>query len=152
MIRSQLNLMMNAGSLLLSLLLSLALPGCGRQEAAVNSGTPAQKVASVNAVVDYFSGAEIQAETDAQRNELRKALTDMLTLPIDVLKQRRYAGFDGKPSARNLVEILSGHLVPTAPRALDAQAFFADLKAETAQAVVRVKLDELNISEMVPPK
>jgi hypothetical protein len=54
--------------------------------------------ASKNIVVSYFSGAELQAETRSQLHEIKKALNDMLNLPIPELQARRYADYQMTPN------------------------------------------------------
>lgn len=143
---------------LLCALVALVAVGCERQPAVVPTlpTLPAQPVplpaplpaavATSNAVATYFSGAEIQAETDEQRAEVRKALADMLALNADELKAKRYADFAGTANRRTVVELIANHVVPSAPHMLDASVFFADVKSPQAQIAVRAKLDELNKS------
>jgi hypothetical protein len=129
----------------LSLLFVLSFTGCERQgTVAAPDPSPRQAAVPANSVVTYFSGAEIQADGDAQRAEVRRALEDMLALPIAELQTRRYAGYDGSRDARTLVELLRGHVVPAAPQAIDPGRFFADLKAPPAQAAVRATLEQWN--------
>jgi len=99
--------------------------------------------AAANSVVSYLAGAEIQAETDAQRAELRRAFNDMLSRPADELRTRRYAGFDGTPAARSLPELLSGHVVPRTPQAIDTARFFEDTRSPAARRAVRRLLRQM---------
>ena len=139
---------------LLCALVALVAVGCERQPAVVPTlpTLSAQPVplpaplATSNAVATYFTGAEIQAETDEQRAEVRKALADMLALNADELKAKRYADFAGTANRRTVVELIANHVVPSAPHMLDASVFFADVKSPQAQIAVRAKLDELNKS------
>lgn len=108
--------------------------------------TVAVAVTANNAVATYFNGAEVQAETDAQRAELRKAFADMLTLPVDDLRIKRYADFAGSANQRTVVELIANHVVPSTPQTLDASVFFAEVKSPQTQIALRAKLDELNKS------
>lgn len=103
----------------------------------------ASTTTAVNSVAEYIADAEIQAETDGQRAELRKALSDMLMLTAADLQTRRYADYNGTKGARSLVELLNAHLVPAKPQAIIPAQFFADIKAPTAQAAIQKKLHEL---------
>ncbi len=138
---------------LIALLLALLVGACEQRAptAATSGASPspaaaasASNATSANAVASYFSGAEVQVEGDAQRAELRKALTDMLSLSADELQARRYAQYDGTKSVRTLVELISGHVVPSAPQMLDPARFYADLKTPAAQAAIRQKLDDMD--------
>ena len=107
---------------------------------------PSMSVASPSVVASYLTGAEIQTETDDQRAEVRTALADMLMLTADELQAKRYADFAGVANKRTLVELISNHLLPSAPRLLDAATFFADVKSLEAQSAVRAKLAEVDKS------
>ena len=64
----------------------------------------------------------------------------MLSLRVAELRARRYAGFDGTPGARTLPEVLTAHVVPATPQALDEARFYADLEAPAAREAVRATL------------
>lgn len=131
-------------------LLAVTAIGCERS-AVVVAAEPAKPAAIIaaNAVASYFTGAEIQAETDAQRAEVQRALVDILTLGVDELKAKRYADYAGAKDKRTVLEIVADHVVPATPKRLDASAFFADVKSAQAQAAVRDKLDSLDASRAV---
>jgi hypothetical protein len=99
----------------------------------------ASAVAVDNALVVYLRGAEVQAETDAQRRELRRALADLLERPAAEWAARRYAGARGEPGQRDMVQVLRAHLLPAAPLSLDTD----DLKASAGQPAARAALREL---------
>lgn len=107
---------------------------------------------ATNSVVEYLTDAEIQAETDGQRSELRKAFADMLTLSADELTTRRYAGFDGTAGVRSLPELLAAHVVPAKPAALTPAQFFADVKQPAAQASVRKLLNDMEHEGSASPR
>lgn len=115
----------------LALGLAVALTGgCGPRPAEPRLGPAASTpVAAAEqaaaAVAAYLSDAELQAETDAQRQELRRALTDLLERPASALAAARYAGPDGTPGQRDLAAVLRGHLVPRSPRPLDLATLLA---------------------------
>lgn len=128
-----------AVGLALGLVVALA-SGCGPRPAEPRGGAvaasavggPAAAAAATitseqaaTTVAAYLTGAELQAETDAQRQELRRALTDLLEQPAASLTTRRYAAPDGMPGRRDLAAVLRGHLVPRSPRPLDLQTLLA---------------------------
>lgn len=82
---------------------------------------PAQE----NRLVRLLHAAEIQAETDEQRAELRRALQDLRDKPRPALDLARYAAADGQPDQRRLLEVLRAHVVPPAPVELDLDALVA---------------------------
>lgn len=98
---------------------------------------------AATAVAAYLADAELQAETDAQRQELRRALTDLLERPASALAASRYAAPDGTPGQRDLAAVLRGHLVPRSPRPLDLQTLLAAQGHPTLAEAVRPHLAAL---------
>jgi hypothetical protein len=88
-------------------------------------------------VVDYFANAEVQAETDMQHAELRRALTDLLNMGDAELRAARYAGFSGEPGQRDLVKLLHGHVVPASPETLTMDLVLAMRASPQARAAVQ---------------
>jgi hypothetical protein len=104
------------------------------------SSTPSAPAASAvvrNAVVDYFANAEVQAETDMQHAELRRALTDLLNMGDAELRAARYASFSGQPGQRDLVKLLHGHVVPASPQVLTMDLVLAMRASPQARAAVQ---------------
>ena len=121
-----------------------ALAGCSERTPpapAASTAVPASAAAAEapGVIARFLDGAEIQAETDAQRRELRRALADLLVRPAAELRGARYAGGE-----RSLVELLNAHLLPATPQRLEPESFFADLAHAPAQAAVRAKLAEID--------
>jgi hypothetical protein len=105
---------------------------------------PAASAVVGNAVVDYFAKAEVQAETDAQRAELRRALADLLNLGDAELRAARYASFSGQPGQRDLVKLLHGHVVPASPETLTIDLVLATRASPQARAAVKALLDGID--------
>lgn len=85
----------------------------------------------------YFDGAEIQADTPAQREQLLSALHDMATLQTARLRGKRYADYRGRPGKWGLLELLQHHVVPTAPVRLTNETLFTALATEQGKLVAR---------------
>ena len=124
----------------LALLAALLFAACGRPAPAPAPAAPTASTPELrsDALVRLLRGAEIQAETDAQRAELRRALQDLRDRPPAELAALRYAGADGTPGQRSLAEVLRAHLVPAQPMAVEIDA----LVAGRAGADGRAALDE----------
>jgi hypothetical protein len=142
----------------LVLLASLALVACGERvppAAPAASGVapavaPVPAAATTNAVAEFLAGAEIQAETDAQRMELRRALADLAEKPAQALRDARYADAQGRPGQRDLPAVLRAHLVPTAPRGINEASFFDDATQPAARTAARALLEAVQAS-LAPP-
>lgn len=113
-------------------------------DSAASAASAAAAAESDNALVAYLQDAEIQAETDAQRSELRRALNDLQALPAAELRMARYAGADGRASQRDIVQVLHAHVVPTAPRSLDMTRLLEDRESAAGRAALRDTLAQLD--------
>ena len=130
-----------------------ATPGGSTASSAVGAGSaPASAPAAAavappaqaaEALVAYLRGAEIQAETDAQREVLRRALRDLASLPPAELRAARYPGADGRPGERDLAQVLRAHLVPASPRGVDLDELLAGRDSEAGRAALRETLARL---------
>lgn len=100
---------------------------------------------SSNEVVRYLGGAELQAETDQQVAEIKRALGDLLTLPPAELETRRYADYTGKPRQWPLGRLLMKYYVPArAPDSFESEAkLYRDAQAQPAKDVIRGLLRRL---------
>jgi hypothetical protein len=108
--------------------------------AAASAAAAVAAPATGTALVAYLRGAEIQAETDAQRDVLRRALRDLATLPAAELRAARYPASDGRPAQRDLVQVLRGHLVPTTPQGVDLDELLAGRDSEAGRAALQEAL------------
>ena len=116
--------------------------------AATPAAAPVATKASTGiALVGYLRGAEIQAETDAQRETLRKALRDLQALPAAEMRAARYAGADGRPARRDVIQVLRAHLLPPAPQGLEMEPLLVDRETDAGRAALRETLAKLD-----PPK
>jgi hypothetical protein len=121
--------------------------GCGATDDATRPsslrGAPAEQSTptTVNPIVAYLRGAELQCEDDSQRANIRRALDDLATLPIAELRARRYADYQGAPGAWDLPRVLRSHFVPDDQRnagVIDAgEAFWVAADAEEVRALAR---------------
>jgi hypothetical protein len=96
-----------------------------------------------NTVVAYLDGAELQAETDAQRQEVYRALTDLLEKTPAELRQARYADTQGAANRRTIVEVIRAHFVPPRPVPIEEEQFTADASTQPAKDVIRRHRDKL---------
>lgn len=128
--------------MLLVLALFALAPACG------TSAPPVPAAPPPNPIVTYLRGAELQAEDDAQRANIHRALEDLAALPAAELRARRYADYQGTPDAWDLPRVLRSHFVPSdASRAGivdDPDAFWAAADSDEARAVAREMLDALD--------
>ncbi|MFN0101518.1 MAG: hypothetical protein ACKV2U_05440 [Bryobacteraceae bacterium] len=122
---------------MLLLLLPCFYSGCTREDA--SSPAPATD----NSVVAFLNNAERQSETDHQRKEIQRALSDMLDKSPAELRQMRYQDYAGQANAWSITQLLRHYFVPDPPVALDERRFFEDVPAPAARAAIQRKLDEV---------
>ncbi len=110
---------------------------CTNRQAVESAGT-------ANTVVHFFQQAELQAETDSQRMEIRTVLTGLLELPVEQLKERKYPDYQGHPDQWDILKFLNSYFVPVTPQQLSAEQFYKDLRQPEARKEIRDQLDKLN--------
>ncbi len=97
---------------------------CGCETQRVTLGPGISPAYSKNVIVAFFDEAELQIETDDQRQVLMQALNDMLKLYPDELRKKRYANYQLEPEKWTLAEVLSHYYYARTP------IEFADLLIE----------------------
>jgi len=101
--------------------------------------------AEENSVVSFFDGAELQIETPDQVQELQRALQDMLELPEDELRERRYADYQMNEGKWTLAEILSAYFLQEKP--IDLDRIYSDASENAAKTVIKERLEALKSLE-----
>jgi hypothetical protein len=96
-----------------------------------------------NSVVEYLENAELQVETDAQRREIQRALSDMLDKSTAELRTRKYADYQGTPNTWTIPRLLIAYFVPRTPQNLESKRFYEDVSKPEAKVAIRHKLDEI---------
>jgi hypothetical protein len=113
----------------IGVLFVLTVGGC-RSAEKTSSGT------TDNEVILYLRGAERQAESPTQEQEILKALEDLRTLPPEQLRARRYADYAALPGQWTLAQLLQKYFVPVPPRTIDEEALYRDAQAASARATI----------------
>lgn len=106
--------------------------------------TACQPAEDDNRVVQYFTGAERQVETDGQKEEIRHVLRDLLSLPAAQVKDRRYADYEGKAGAWTAPQLLEKYYVPAKPMGLDNARFYQDIETPRARTLFKRLLEDLH--------
>lgn len=90
-----------------------------------------------NAVLAYLDGAELQCDSDMQRENIRTDLRDILTLPAGELAVRRYADYTGKAGQWDLPTLLVRHFVPARTGMTLGDVFYRDVTTDDVRQFVR---------------
>ena len=99
--------------------------------------------AGENRVVNFLNGAELQIETADQRDELKRALKDILSLRPEQLRDKRYANYRMEAGVWTLPKILTAYYFSPKPMMIDAGQFYTDVTSDEAKSVVRKNLQKL---------
>jgi hypothetical protein len=98
---------------------------------------------SENLVVQFFSDADLQAETRTQLREIRRALDDALTLPVSQWRARRYADYTMTANRWTFGKLISAYFLSSAPIDPKSEKFYEDCKKPEAAAVLQGRLAEV---------
>ena len=72
-----------------------------------------------NVVAEYLDGATENARGEDHRQVMKQALTDMLDLPVERLRERTYPDYEMRPDAWSITVILERYYCAQAPRSDD---------------------------------
>ena len=101
---------------------------------------------NANTVAVFFQQAELQAESDEQRKEVRMVLSGLLELPVEQLKEKKYPDYQGHADQWDILKFLHAYFVPAKPQQLSAEQFYRDLPRPEARKAIQDQLDHLNHS------
>jgi len=113
---------------LILLLLIISLLSCGKE---------------TNQVLRYFENAEIQCETEDQKNSIINALNDILTLDTAELKEKRYADYRGQKGEWTIQVLLYHYFVPDAQSKIPGDNFFNDIKSDDLRDKIKSIIIEI---------
>jgi hypothetical protein len=83
-----------------------------------------------NPVYNYFKHAELQYDSNTQKQNIITALNDILNLPEDELKAKRYKDYSGKDQQWDLPTLIVRHFVPDKQNKSFGDNFYHDIKSE----------------------
>lgn len=96
-----------------------------------------------NTTAAFFEGIEIQCETEEQREVIRKALNDMLTLNEAELKKAEYPDYFRKGQKIKLGQVIYSYFVPDDSQKTLGENFYQELKTVEVRKLLEKLLDEL---------
>ena len=96
-----------------------------------------------NMTLSYFQNAELQYEGEVQKENIITALNDILTLPAEELKEKKYKDYTGKENEWSLESLIYNHFVPDKEGKTLGNNFYDDIKKPEAQEKVREILKSL---------
>jgi hypothetical protein len=102
-----------------------------------------------NAVAEYLDGATENTRVEDRRQVLKQALTDMLDLPVERLREKTYPDYEMHPDSWSISVILERYIVPKRQDlTIGDDKFFDDMRKPEAQRAIHewlVKLSRENV-------
>jgi hypothetical protein len=98
-----------------------------------------------NAVAEYLDGATEKTRGEDHRQVLKQALTDMLDLPIERLREKTYLDYEMRPEAWSITVILERYIEPKRQdMRIGDDKFFDDMRKPEAQRAIHEWLVKLS--------
>lgn len=107
---------------------------------------------SKNPVSDYFENAELQYEGKSQEENIVTALSDILNLPEEQLKTKRYKNYTGKENQWDLSTLIYRHFIPDKSSKSLGGDFYHDVKSKEVQKEIKIILERIKqYTQLVEP-
>ncbi len=98
-----------------------------------------------NKTYQYFDDVELQYDGDIQKNNIKTALNDILTLSIEELKTKKYKDYNGNEGKWNLPALIYKHFVPNKQKKTLGSYFYKEIKAKKVQKQIRNILKKMKL-------
>ena len=89
-----------------------------------------------NPVLDYVKNSQLKFSNKVQRDDIKGALYDILTLDKKYLEQQKYRDSSGTEGQWDLKKLMSNYFVPTKPGLTLGNNFYEDVKADSVMVEV----------------
>ncbi len=97
-----------------------------------------------NCVADFLNGAERQCETREQRDEIGRALQDMLTVKPELLLKKRYRDYTMRSHKWNAINVMERYFVPEKTNHLEPECFLLSISSAAAHEAIKIQLAHLH--------
>ncbi len=108
--------------LFLFITIFLALSGCERKVA--------------NPVLEYVKNSQLQFSNKVQRDDIKAAMYDILTLDKKFLEEQKYRDSSGTEGQWDLKKMMTVYFVPSKPGLTLGDDFYTDVKADSVMVEV----------------
>jgi hypothetical protein len=86
---------------------------------------------------NFFYNVEVQCETGFQRNEIIKAINDMLTLDTISLKNKKYSNYNQEGEFWTIIELIHKYFVPDAQNKTLGDNFYQEIKKTNVRNILK---------------
>lgn len=94
-------------------------------------GQGCQKKSGPNPVLEYLNNSQLKFDNKVQRDNVKEAMMDILTLDKQYLEERRYKDFDGTEGKWDLKMLIENHFIPNKPGLTLGDDFYSDVKSDS---------------------
>lgn len=89
-----------------------------------------------NPVLDYLKNSQLKFSNKVQRDDIKGALYDILTLDKKYLQEQRYRDSSGTESKWDLKQLMGTYFIPTKSGVTLGNNFYDDVKADSVMIEV----------------
>jgi hypothetical protein len=89
-----------------------------------------------NPVLDYVKNSQLRFSNKVQRDDIKGALYDILTLDKKYLEEQKYRDSSGTDGKWDLKQLMSTYFVPVKPGLTLGNNFYDDVKADSVMVEV----------------
>jgi len=101
---------------------------------------------NVNQVYAYLKNADLQYEGESQKENIVNALNDIVNLPEEQLRVKKYKDYSGKEDQWDLTALIYKYFVPDKKEKTLGDNFFQVVKSKEVQKEVKNILESINVS------
>ena len=91
---------------------------------------------AANPVLKYIKNSQITFSNKMQRDVVKEAMFDILTLDKNYLEERRYKDSNGRDSTWDLRQVVQNYFVPNKPGVSLGDDFYSDVKADSVMVEI----------------
>jgi len=95
-----------------------------------------QKKSVSNPVLDYLKNSQLKFDNKVQRDNVKEAMMDILTLDKQYLEDKRYKDYEGNESMWDLKTVVEKHFIPNKPGLSLGSNFYDDVKSDSVMVFI----------------
>lgn len=101
-----------------------------------------------NQTARYFDGVEVQYENDIQKETIIQVLNDILNMPAEELRKKKYPNYVGENDAWNLPTIIYGYCIADDSQKTLGDDLYSEVKDDEVQIKIKKLLESLTSDKM----
>ncbi len=90
-----------------------------------------QKKTGPNPVLEYLNNSQLKFDNKVQRDNVKEAMMDILTLDKLYLEEKKYKDLEGNEGKWDLKTLIENHFIPNKPGLTLGDNFYDDVKSDS---------------------